>query len=352
MGSGASSQNIDRAMLEDRILLSRTFARRRTLYHFYCYQCHTPFAAANADTQCCPSCGEGFIEQTNVPEPVQFIFRHREQDVTNILSDGTANIFLHLLNNALNNTTERLLQQSMEAQQAANTPADKELVAKLVRKKFSEMSLEKREDVVEGEEELETDIGTSNSDINCDKCSGNELCVICTENYKGEDELIEMPCNHCFHSKCLLQWFEKHDTCPMCRYKLEDPTTKGKDKMENEEVSSNQEEEEEHEEGDGSRNTGIDTTETSSSHDPNGVRSTFTIQRVLDNDGSSGGLSTPDSGTNRTVVRRNIFSNDASSDGSNSTNSSLNSSPRDQLLEQAVSERTDSITSMPAAEID
>ncbi|CCW65313.1 unnamed protein product [Phytomonas sp. EM1] len=29
-----------------------------------------------------------------------------------------------------------------------------------------------------------------------------------------------LPCGHCYHEKCLTQWFEQHSTCPYCRANL------------------------------------------------------------------------------------------------------------------------------------
>ena len=45
----------------------------------------------------------------------------------------------------------------------------------------------------------------------------SENCVICKEKYKEEEFVIKLKCNHIFHKKCLLKWFEKDNTCPLCR---------------------------------------------------------------------------------------------------------------------------------------
>ena len=49
------------------------------------------------------------------------------------------------------------------------------------------------------------------------------LCSICIHNYEVDEELYILPCNknHLFHKHCLNCWFERHDTCPMCRFKIE-----------------------------------------------------------------------------------------------------------------------------------
>lgn len=45
----------------------------------------------------------------------------------------------------------------------------------------------------------------------------SENCVICTDLYKKDEFVIKLDCKHNFHKKCLLKWFDKDDTCPLCR---------------------------------------------------------------------------------------------------------------------------------------
>jgi hypothetical protein len=42
-------------------------------------------------------------------------------------------------------------------------------------------------------------------------------CSICLD--KLVNKLI-MPCGHQFHTDCILDWFKKNNTCPICRVKL------------------------------------------------------------------------------------------------------------------------------------
>lgn len=42
-------------------------------------------------------------------------------------------------------------------------------------------------------------------------------CSICMENYDEKSSVIKIPCNHMYHEKCILQWFENNKTCPLCR---------------------------------------------------------------------------------------------------------------------------------------
>ena len=49
-----------------------------------------------------------------------------------------------------------------------------------------------------------------------------ERCVICLEDYKKGDEIIKTPCSHVFHSKCIIEWFNNKNYCPICKFELKD----------------------------------------------------------------------------------------------------------------------------------
>ncbi|XP_060065357.1 E3 ubiquitin-protein ligase RNF181-like [Ylistrum balloti] len=45
-------------------------------------------------------------------------------------------------------------------------------------------------------------------------------CPVCLGLFDEEDEVKEIPCSHKFHSKCILPWLDKVNSCPMCRHEL------------------------------------------------------------------------------------------------------------------------------------
>ena len=50
----------------------------------------------------------------------------------------------------------------------------------------------------------------------------NEKCSITVETFKDEDEIIQLPCNHCFFVEPIMKWLtEDSCECPICRYKFE-----------------------------------------------------------------------------------------------------------------------------------
>ena len=47
-------------------------------------------------------------------------------------------------------------------------------------------------------------------------------CAICNDEFK-EDELYKtLECNHNYHLDCILLWFNKERTCPLCRRRVEE----------------------------------------------------------------------------------------------------------------------------------
>ena len=44
------------------------------------------------------------------------------------------------------------------------------------------------------------------------------MCYICHLKFKKKDKFIrQLPCDHIFHSKCIMPWFNRSSTCPVCR---------------------------------------------------------------------------------------------------------------------------------------
>ncbi|URE14607.1 Zinc finger, C3HC4 type (RING finger) [Musa troglodytarum] len=45
-------------------------------------------------------------------------------------------------------------------------------------------------------------------------------CCICLTSYEDGVELHALPCNHHFHSSCIVKWLRIHATCPLCKYNI------------------------------------------------------------------------------------------------------------------------------------
>ena len=44
-----------------------------------------------------------------------------------------------------------------------------------------------------------------------------DLCVICYDTYKVQDQLVTLPCKHKYHLNCIFKWLKRSLTCPVCR---------------------------------------------------------------------------------------------------------------------------------------
>ncbi|KFK33397.1 hypothetical protein AALP_AA5G007500 [Arabis alpina] len=50
-------------------------------------------------------------------------------------------------------------------------------------------------------------------------------CCICLSSYDNGVELHTLPCNHHFHSNCIVKWLKMRATCPLCKYNILKGTT-------------------------------------------------------------------------------------------------------------------------------
>lgn len=77
----------------------------------------------------------------------------------------------------------------------------------------------------ENYEEEEEVVGLSQEQINqipeTTSIPKNETCSICLTEIQGENESArKLPCNHFFHSHCIVQWLLISSKCPFCRHQL------------------------------------------------------------------------------------------------------------------------------------
>ncbi|CAG5127580.1 unnamed protein product [Candidula unifasciata] len=56
-------------------------------------------------------------------------------------------------------------------------------------------------------------------------------CSICMDDFELAMEARKLPCDHLYHSECIVKWLEMHGTCPVCRKDLngEDTSTHDSD---------------------------------------------------------------------------------------------------------------------------
>ena len=60
-------------------------------------------------------------------------------------------------------------------------------------------------------------VDSLNTLVICNKLPDN-TCSICLDEYKEDDILVKLNCNHIFHKDCLEPWFnDNNKNCPLCR---------------------------------------------------------------------------------------------------------------------------------------
>ena len=45
----------------------------------------------------------------------------------------------------------------------------------------------------------------------------DDVCSICLEEFKYDEELKKLKCDHIFHKDCLEPWLNNNNKCPICR---------------------------------------------------------------------------------------------------------------------------------------
>ena len=81
-----------------------------------------------------------------------------------------------------------------------------------------------------------------------DSSKTNNSCPIFHQEFTEEDEIIELPCKHCFVPEAIEKWLnEEQAICPVCRFELDSKEVKIKKNRNNEnnEIDSDDEDDEE-----------------------------------------------------------------------------------------------------------
>jgi len=112
--------------------------------------------------------------------------------INNMLQQVFGNLPMQMGDYASDTQTQNILNQLfMQHQNQGPPPASEDAVAKLPRIKISDEQIEKKMD-----------------------------CSVCMCEFELDEEAVKLPCDHTFHSDCILPWFKMNNSCPVCRHEL------------------------------------------------------------------------------------------------------------------------------------
>lgn len=46
-------------------------------------------------------------------------------------------------------------------------------------------------------------------------------CSICMDDYKHDDKITELVCNHIYHHDCIIMWLNRNNSCPICKRNMD-----------------------------------------------------------------------------------------------------------------------------------
>ncbi|CAL9044077.1 E3 ubiquitin protein ligase RIE1-like [Musa acuminata AAA Group] len=73
---------------------------------------------------------------------------------------------------------------------------------------------------LENQHQIAITINEQNSLVDLALPAEDSECCICLSQYEDGVELHSLPCNHHFHSDCIVKWLRIKATCPLCKYNI------------------------------------------------------------------------------------------------------------------------------------
>lgn len=178
-----------------------------------------------------------FYTRARVSNPEQ-----SSQDIFNLLFDAPLSNIPSMNSFASESLLHTILNRSMQEQNEAVHPVLQEEIDKLPKIIYNVQNIQDSSDCIcsicqslteeddNNEEKQENNQNTkeekkeNNNQNNKEEKKNNNIYnekVNKEENDKSKNYiLVQLPCGHEFHSNCITTWFQKHNTCCVCRYPL------------------------------------------------------------------------------------------------------------------------------------
>ncbi|KAI5584383.1 hypothetical protein POPTR_006G087800v4 [Populus trichocarpa] len=201
---------------------------------FWCYRCNRSIRLPTQDSILCPDCGGGFIEEIGITRPHhRLTAAHR----TRLRTGGDHSPFNPVI--ILRGATTDLASGNFElyyddgaASGLRPLPASisellmdsgfERLLDQLTQMEINGVGRFDHPQASKAAIESMPVIKILNSHV-----SMESQCAVCKEAFEINTEAREMPCNHIYHSDCILPWLSIRNSCPVCRHELPTETGSG-----------------------------------------------------------------------------------------------------------------------------
>ncbi|XP_077230754.1 uncharacterized protein LOC143863859 [Tasmannia lanceolata] len=171
---------------------------------YWCYECDTivSLSSSSSPSLICPQCHGDFIEQMQNPNPNNSNSRNSPRPLPTRSFPQTLTLTLSSSDSVSDRNFEshldRLIQRISDREHSHHrtTPASKSSIESIPTVKITTSDL----------------------------ASDSLFCPICKDEFVINVEAKKLPCNHIYHSDCIMPWLSGHNSCPVCRFRL--PTDK------------------------------------------------------------------------------------------------------------------------------
>lgn len=190
---------------------------------FWCFECkkETVVFDLNEDEIACAQCNCTFVEEITESTEHPSAFRPRK-DILNNVSRSAMIISSNSSPNQLLSSIGQLHSNFHNLFQFSQPIINQFMLSPNLSNIFNVMVNNSNENNYHpaSKDEINSLIKETVDKSTIEKFSQLE-CAICYENFKEGEVVNRLRCGHHHHLECILIWLEKHNNCPVCRYKLQ-----------------------------------------------------------------------------------------------------------------------------------